>query len=343
MGGPAPGYGGRHRGSHLASKMGRKRWWSRRESADPLSPGSAGPAPGGVLGLCERLGSVPLPPYIEAARKRRHARCRPGGAATADRLRYQTVFARAPGAVAAPTAGLHFTEALLAELERSGHELRPPHAARRARHLPPGDRGGSRASTRWTPSPTRSPRPPRRRSARAQREGRPVVAVGTTVVRTLEAVARTGAMRAGQRRDRPVPPAGRARSRSSPTSITNFHLPRSTLLMLVAAFAGRERVLEAYAEAIAAGYRFYSYGDAMLLLRGGALRVSAFEVQARATARPGPGPAADRPRPDRDAGLHAGGHPGHGQGAGRVATCGRWAPRCCSATPTTWRCARAPA
>jgi S-adenosylmethionine:tRNA ribosyltransferase-isomerase len=104
---------------------------------------------------------------------------------------------------------------------------------------------------------------------RAQREGRPVVAVGTTVVRTLETVARAGEVRPGQGwTDLFILPGTRFQVVTD--LVTNFHLPQSTLLMLVAAFAGRELVLSAYAEAIAAGYRFYSYGDAMLLLRGGA-------------------------------------------------------------------------
>jgi S-adenosylmethionine:tRNA ribosyltransferase-isomerase len=223
----------------------------------------AGTGPGGVLGLCERLGSVPLPPYIEAARKRAPADDR-----EADRVRYQTVYARVPGAVAAPTAGLHFTEALLADLERQGHEI-----ARITLHVGPGT---------FRPVNVEDPREHHldpeayevteesaAAVARAQREGRPVVAVGTTVVRALETVARTGPMRpCSGSTDLFILPGDRFRVVTD--LVTNFHLPKSTLLMLVAAFAGREPVMQAYAEAIAAGYRFYSYGDAMLLLRGGA-------------------------------------------------------------------------
>jgi S-adenosylmethionine:tRNA ribosyltransferase-isomerase len=220
----------------------------------------------GVLGLCERLGAVPLPPYIEAARKRRADA--PPAAWSADRERYQTVYARQPGAVAAPTAGLHFTEPLLAELRARGHEIVPV-----TLHVGPGT---------FRPIQTEDPRehrldreafevPPATAEAvlRAQREGRPVVAVGTTVVRTLETVARMGEMRpASGWTDLYLLPGSRFQVVTD--LVTNFHLPQSTLLMLVAAFAGREQVLSAYAEAIAAGYRFYSYGDAMLLLRGGA-------------------------------------------------------------------------
>ena len=158
-----------------------------------------GTGPGGVLGLCERLGSVPLPPYIEAARKRRGRVPAPAPTrrrATADRARYQTVYARAPGAVAAPTAGLHFTEPLLAELERQGHEV-----ARLTLHVGPGTfrpvTGEDPREHQPRSGGLRGARGDRRGGhARAQREGRPIVAVGTTVVRTLETVARTGRMRA---------------------------------------------------------------------------------------------------------------------------------------------------
>jgi S-adenosylmethionine:tRNA ribosyltransferase-isomerase len=226
-----------------------------------------GKAPGGVLALAERLGSVPLPPYIEAARKRAPP-SEGGKPEQPDRLRYQTVYAREPGAVAAPTAGLHFTEALLEALQQDGHEI-----ARLTLHVGPGT---FRPVTSEDPRQHRLegeafelPEPTAAAVLRARQEGRPVVAVGTTVVRTLEAVARSGPIRACSGwTDLFVLPGDRFEVVTD--LITNFHLPRSTLLMLVAAFAGREKVLEAYAEAIAAGYRFYSYGDAMLLLRGGA-------------------------------------------------------------------------
>ncbi len=227
-----------------------------------------GDGAGGVLGLCERLGSVPLPPYIEAARKRTDPAEPVPAAGAADRQRYQTVYARAPGAVAAPTAGLHFTESLLADLERDGHEL-----ARLTLHVGPGTFRPVTAEDprehQMDPEAYEIPEATAAAVLRARSEGRPIVAVGTTVVRTLEAVARTGGVRAcSGTTDLYLLPGSPFQVVTD--LITNFHLPRSTLLMLVAAFAGRERVMEAYAEAIGSGYRFYSYGDAMLLLRGGA-------------------------------------------------------------------------
>jgi S-adenosylmethionine:tRNA ribosyltransferase-isomerase len=231
-----------------------------------------GKGPGGVLGLCERFGAVPLPPYIEAARKR-SPDALASWAVEEDRKRYQTVYARVPGAIAAPTAGLHFTQSLLEELSRAGHEI-----AQVTLHVGPGtfrpveteDPRDHRLDPEWFDVPDSTAAA----LDRARREGRPVVAVGTTVVRTLESLARLAEQGGGELRgmsgasDLFLLPGSRFHLVTD--LITNFHLPRSTLLMLVAAFAGREPVLSAYAEAIAAGYRFYSYGDAMLLLRGGA-------------------------------------------------------------------------
>jgi S-adenosylmethionine:tRNA ribosyltransferase-isomerase len=214
-----------------------------------------------LAAVLEQIGEVPLPPYIEAAR-------RESGAAPSvdDRVRYQTVYASAPGAVAAPTAGLHFTDALLAGLRARGHEV-----AKITLHVGPGT---------FRPVKTEDPRAhemdeerfviPAETAdavARARAEGRPVVAVGTTVVRTLEASARAngGVVRAGAgATDLFILPGDRFEIVTG--LVTNFHLPRSTLLMLVCAFAGTAPVLAAYAEAIARGYRFYSYGDAMLIL-----------------------------------------------------------------------------
>ena len=213
-----------------------------------------------LLALLDEIGEVPLPPYIEAARRR-------GGESPAvdDRARYQTVFADEPGAVAAPTAGLHFTPELLEALRAAGHEIafvtlhvgpgtfRPVEVADPNQHQMDAEHFRISAQTAETIA-----------SARAQ--GRRVVAVGTTVVRTLEASARThdGAVVAGEgATDLFIVPG--ARFEVVTDLITNFHLPRSTLLMLVAAFAGREPVLAAYAEAVQLGYRFYSYGDAMLI------------------------------------------------------------------------------
>jgi S-adenosylmethionine:tRNA ribosyltransferase-isomerase len=211
----------------------------------------------GVDAAIARVGRVPLPPYIERA------------ADEHDAARYQTVYAAHDGAVAAPTAGLHFTEALLGRLRAAGHQL-----AQLTLHVGPG-----------TFAPLRSddldahvmhqerysiPEPTAAAVARARSEGRAVLAVGTTVMRALESAAdEQGALRAGEGRTALFirPPYA---FRAVDALLTNFHLPRSTLLALVMAFGGVEPVRHAYAEAVAQGYRFFSYGDAMLLLPAGA-------------------------------------------------------------------------
>ena len=223
-----------------------------------------GPGPS-LLAALEEIGEIPLPPYIEAARRRL------GDAAPSvdDRARYQTVYAAAPGAVAAPTAGLHFTPALLEAVRAAGHDI-----AHVTLHVGPGtfrpvevdDPRDHRLDPEWcriSPEAAQAIE-----SARAA--GRRVVAVGTTVVRTLEGSARAngGAVVAGEG-DTDLTLLPGARFDVVTDLVTNFHLPRSTLLMLVAAFAGREPVLAAYREAIALGYRFYSYGDAMLITGDG--------------------------------------------------------------------------
>jgi S-adenosylmethionine:tRNA ribosyltransferase-isomerase len=195
----------------------------------------------------ERVGRMPLPPYVH----------RPADAD--DSTRYQTVFAREPGAVAAPTAGLHFTTTLLDALRQRGVEVHtvtlhvglgtftPIRSETLDAHI-------MHAETFEVPHSTRH----------ALTLGRPVVAVGTTVVRALETYARE-------------PEAHQTRLFIRPGFqfkiidglVTNFHLPESTLLMLVSALAGRERVLDAYRRAVELQYRFFSYGDAMLLHRTG--------------------------------------------------------------------------
>ena len=199
-------------------------------------------------------GLPPLPPYIRRYRK-------PGGE---DWARYQTVYAARPGAVAAPTAGLHFTPELLAALEAQGIEIhrvtlhvgpgtfRPVRVARVAEHRVEAERFEVAEATAAA-------------IERARHEGRRVVAVGTTTVRALETQARPdGTVAAGAGwTDLTILPGHRFRAVDA--LLTNFHLPRSSLLLLVSGFAGRERVLRAYAHAVAAGYRFYSYGDAMLV------------------------------------------------------------------------------
>ena len=207
---------------------------------------------GSLEAALERAGRLPLPPYIE----------RPP--AEDDRERYQTVFARRPGAVAAPTAGLHFTPELLGALAAAGIGT-----AWLTLHVGPGtfepvrservDDHVMHAEVFEIPEATAD-------ALRVARErGARIVAVGTTVVRALEHVAkRDGEVHAARGAcDLFIRPGFRFRVVDA--LLTNFHLPRSTLLMLVAAFAGRERVLEAYAHAMRERYRFYSYGDAMLV------------------------------------------------------------------------------
>jgi S-adenosylmethionine:tRNA ribosyltransferase-isomerase len=207
-----------------------------------------------VEALLERVGHVPLPPYV--------GREDDG----LDRERYQTVFAAHPGAVAAPTAGLHFTPELLARLAARGVRrasvtlhvgagtFLPVQAEDPREHRMHAERYALPAETARLVAETRA-------------SGGRVVAVGTTAVRVLETCARPdGALEPGSGETRLFLVPG-AELRVVDALLTNFHLPRSTLLMLVSAFAGRERVLRLYREAIDAGYRFYSYGDAMLLMR----------------------------------------------------------------------------
>ena len=197
-------------------------------------------------------GEVPLPPYLG----------RP--AEPEDRERYQTVYARHPGAVAAPTAGLHLSEALLAALEARGVGL-----ATVTLHVGAGTFRSLRPEDleRGELHPERYAVPEATAEAVAACRGR-VVAVGTTVTRTLEQAGADGVLRPGSGVTRLFLRPGH-RFRQVDALLTNFHLPRSSLLLLVCAFGGRERVLAAYAEAIRHAYRFYSYGDAMLLLPGG--------------------------------------------------------------------------
>jgi S-adenosylmethionine:tRNA ribosyltransferase-isomerase len=217
-------------------------------------------APGGVAAFLERHGLPPLPPYIG-----RHDAPKPE-----DRERYQTVYAREGASVAAPTAGLHFTRELMARLAARGievHELRLDVGP--ATFRPIG--GGHRTAPVdvdahvMEPEPSAIPAATAAAIARAKAEGRRVVAVGTTTTRALESAADgQGGVRAGERGAGIFirPPY---RFQVVDALVTNFHLPRSTLLVLVSALAGRELVLAAYAHAVAAGYRFYSFGDAMLI------------------------------------------------------------------------------
>ena len=199
----------------------------------------------------DREGHMPLPPYIARAD------------APADRERYQTVFARTPGAVAAPTAGLHLSHALLDGMRAAGATT-----ATVTLHVGLGtfrpvivdDLDDHEMHAEWLTVPEETAAAVR--AARA--EGRPVVAVGTTVVRALESAAAAGEVTAFVGDTSMLIQPG-YRFRAVDALLTNFHLPRSTLLALVAAFGGLGRVLEAYSHAVSSGYRFFSYGDAMLL------------------------------------------------------------------------------
>ncbi len=204
----------------------------------------------------DRLGHVPLPPYIK----------RPDE--PEDRERYQTVFARNPGAIAAPTAGLHLSEEILADLDAAGigvssvtlhvgiGTFKPVTADLVHEHR--------MERERWEIPPETAAA-----LARTKESGGRIVAIGTTVVRALESAASlsdSGEIRAGSGTTQMFITPGFS-FRAVDVLMTNFHLPCSTLIMLVSAFAGRERVLAAYREAVEAGYRFYSYGDAMLVER----------------------------------------------------------------------------
>jgi len=243
----------------LVEDLGDNRWSALVKPGRKAKPGTAlvfadgltgvieGPAPdfggrvlrltGDVASFLARHGAAPLPPYIKQR---------------GDLARYQTVYARAPGAIAAPTAGLHFTPELLAQFDHTFITLhvgigtfRPVKVANVEDH--------PMHAERFTVT--------EEAAAKMRAAGR-VVAVGTTVVRTLETL---GAPRAatGTTNIFIRPPFA---FRVVDVLLTNFHLPRSTLLMLVSAFAGRELILRAYAEAVRERYRFFSYGDCMLIV-----------------------------------------------------------------------------
>jgi S-adenosylmethionine:tRNA ribosyltransferase-isomerase len=217
---------------------------------------SAKGAPG--IDEISRLGHMPLPPYIDRADE------------ASDRERYQTIFASQPGAIAAPTAGLHFTPKILEKIRLRGIEIceltlhvglgtfQPIRTETLEEHVMHSEVYDISAKTAEQISGAKS-------------AGRPILAVGTTTVRALEAAA----LRANETDSSQLLVTGKAEARLFITPgfrfrvvdalLTNFHLPRSTLLALVCALAGRERMLAAYRHAVAAGYRFYSYGDCMLI------------------------------------------------------------------------------
>lgn len=215
-------------------------------------------SPNEIQQIIERLGHVPLPPYIRRTDE------------AADRLRYQTVFARSGSAVAAPTAGLHFTDSILERLRVRGAEIcevtlnvslgtfQPIHEEEIERH------------TIHTES-YEIPEETSEKIKNAKKKGRPVLAIGTTVVRTLE----DAAQKAIAANSEKLINSGHAEAnifiypgyefRVVDQILTNFHLPKSTLLAMIAAFSGLDSTLRAYRHAIAANYRFYSYGDCMLI------------------------------------------------------------------------------
>lgn len=209
-------------------------------------------SPGPFREVLERIGQVPLPPYIRRDNQ------------PFDKDRYQTVYAKHAGAVAAPTAGLHFTAETFAELSARNIEV-----CGVTLHVGPGTflpvRTENLLEHRMHAEAFDVPALAAERINRARREGRRIVALGTTVTRTLEhAVDADGLLHAGQgETDLFIKPGHRFRMVD--VLVTNFHLPKSTLLVLVAAFAGRDFVIRAYREAVAKGYRFFSYGDCMLI------------------------------------------------------------------------------
>lgn len=205
-----------------------------------------------VLDVLEAFGKVPLPPYIEHAAEK------------SDEGRYQTVYAKYPGAVAAPTAGLHFTDELLECLKEKGVDIeyvtlhvgagtfQPVRVEKLSEH---------HMHSEWYSMPADVAE----KINRAKAEGRRVIAVGTTSLRTLESAAdRIGHVEAGARDTALFITPGYT-FRIVDALVTNFHLPKSTLVMLVSALVGRERILEAYRHAVDAKYRFFSYGDACFI------------------------------------------------------------------------------
>lgn len=229
------------------------------------------PADADLRAILNSYGVMPLPPYIRRSAKRIAPSAEKDSlgprrsALIADFERYQTVYAQEEGAVAAPTAGLHFTTALLDRIRQRRVLMHPV-----TLHVGPGTFQPVRVEDvshhRMEPERYTIPDGTAQAIKAAKTEGRRVIAVGTTSVRALEhAAAQDGTVRAGAAEtDLFITPG--YRFRVVDILLTNFHLPRSTLLMLVAALAGLEPVRRAYAEAIAHGYRFYSYGDAMLIL-----------------------------------------------------------------------------
>jgi S-adenosylmethionine:tRNA ribosyltransferase-isomerase len=225
----------------LVSQTPQRRWLAR-----PHEPGSA-------FDLLRRHGRVPLPPYV-----------RKGRAAAADRERYQTVYARQPGAVAAPTAGLHFTPRVFERLDQRGvgRAFVTLHVGEGTfAPIKTDDVTAHQMHREWGELPAATAAA----VAACRARGGRVVAVGTTSVRVLETVAATGPVRpwCGEAELFIYPPYA---FRAVDALVTNFHLPRTSLLCLVSAFAGVELIRRAYAAAIAEGYRFYSYGDAMLIV-----------------------------------------------------------------------------
>lgn len=209
--------------------------------------------PSDAIELIDRYGQLPLPPYIQHA------------ADATDAQRYQTVYAKHPGAVAAPTAGLHFDDALLEKLQQKGVLLtwltlhvgagtfQPVRTENLAEH---------QMHSEWYSLPQATVDV----IETAQRNGRDVIAVGTTSLRALESASQTGRLLAGSADTQLFITPG-YQFKTVNRLITNFHLPKSTLMMLVSAFAGVDRIRNAYRHAITQRYRFFSYGDAMLLDR----------------------------------------------------------------------------
>jgi len=226
---------------HLVSKTSEGHWLAQ--------PGKAGPP----LELLEQYGNMPLPPYI-----------RKGRAMASDRERYQTVFARQAGAVAAPTAGLHFTPKLFERLRQRGIDwtfVTLHVGAGTFKPIQASDFRQHKLHQEWGELPASAVEA----INRCRKQGSRLIAVGTTSVRVLETVSESGPLRpwSGTTELYIYPPY---QFRVVDSLITNFHLPRSTLLLLVGAFAGVELLERAYRTAIEEQYRFYSYGDAMIVL-----------------------------------------------------------------------------